>query len=343
MAVKVFVGNLTFGTNPYQLRELFEQHGVVVGCDVLGGYGFVHMDNEENAKIAIKNLSGSILNGSRLNIQLSTSSTQGRTKAAARGTSVIKIFVGNLAKSTTKEILREVFETYGMVSEADVLGGFGFVHMVNEQEAFKAIKSLNGYSLDGSRLNVELSTGTTQGKSRDREISSGHGPSYTSRSRAGSSRYEPYVQPSPSSRRSIDAYDPYGRPSSDLSEGFAFARDLLELYIKNPLGFDAYVNNPKVRMSMNLPPVEDDEFYSRLSDPASPRSYDYHRLANVPLPSLSPPLIATASGYSTAAHGALASVTGRAWPGSSYPGVDMRPQPSGSSARGRGHLYTPFE
>jgi len=30
--------------------------------------------------------------------------------------------------------------------------------MHNEPEAFKAIKALNGYVLDGSRINVEVST-----------------------------------------------------------------------------------------------------------------------------------------------------------------------------------------
>lgn len=44
-----------------------------------------------------------------------------------RATSTVKVFVGNLSKSTTNDRLRELFETYGGVSEADVLGGFGFV------------------------------------------------------------------------------------------------------------------------------------------------------------------------------------------------------------------------
>lgn len=44
-----------------------------------------------------------------------------------RATSTVKIFVGNLSKSTSNEKIRELFETYGAVAEADVLGEFGFV------------------------------------------------------------------------------------------------------------------------------------------------------------------------------------------------------------------------
>ena len=38
-----------------------------------------------------------------------------------------KIFVGNIRDGTTSESLRELFECYGRVMEADVLSGFGFV------------------------------------------------------------------------------------------------------------------------------------------------------------------------------------------------------------------------
>lgn len=44
-----------------------------------------------------------------------------------RATSTVKIFVGNLSKSTSNDKIRELFETYGAVAEADVLGEFGFV------------------------------------------------------------------------------------------------------------------------------------------------------------------------------------------------------------------------
>jgi len=47
------------------------------------------------------------------------------TVIARMGTT--KIFVGNIRDGTTSESLRELFECYGRVTEADVLSGFGFV------------------------------------------------------------------------------------------------------------------------------------------------------------------------------------------------------------------------
>ena len=38
-----------------------------------------------------------------------------------------KIFVGNLAYGVTSDLIRPLFEHYGIVTECDVLGNFGFV------------------------------------------------------------------------------------------------------------------------------------------------------------------------------------------------------------------------
>lgn len=41
--------------------------------------------------------------------------------------STTKIFVGNIKVGTSSEELRESFDQYGKVTEADVVGGYGFV------------------------------------------------------------------------------------------------------------------------------------------------------------------------------------------------------------------------
>jgi len=75
----------------------------------------------------------------------------------------IKIFLGNLSSDTSPDKLRPLFEKYGQVVECDVLKNFGFVHMVNKNEANKAIAQLDGYSVDGNNIRVELSTGKKGG------------------------------------------------------------------------------------------------------------------------------------------------------------------------------------
>ncbi|HOC68960.1 MAG TPA: RNA-binding protein [Candidatus Hydrogenedentes bacterium] len=74
----------------------------------------------------------------------------------------MKIYVGNLAYSTTSEDLRELCEGYGEVTSADVISdrdsgrskGFGFVEMTEEEATKKAIEGLNGSELQGRTITV---------------------------------------------------------------------------------------------------------------------------------------------------------------------------------------------
>jgi len=72
------------------------------------------------------------------------------------------IYVGNLPYDTTGDDLRELFETYGSVSNGQVIidkfsgrsRGFGFVEMENDDEANAAIDALNGTPYGGRPLTV---------------------------------------------------------------------------------------------------------------------------------------------------------------------------------------------
>lgn len=67
----------------------------------------------------------------------------------------MKIHVGNLSYDVTDEDLRSAFASYGEVASANVVKerssgqskGFGFVEMLNNSEADKAMKALNGTRL----------------------------------------------------------------------------------------------------------------------------------------------------------------------------------------------------
>ena len=74
----------------------------------------------------------------------------------------MRIFVGNLAFTTTEEELSQLFEPYGIVERAQIVTdretgrsrGFGFVEMPDTDEAQAAIAGLNGTSLEGRPLTV---------------------------------------------------------------------------------------------------------------------------------------------------------------------------------------------
>lgn len=76
MAKKLYVGNLSYGTNDDSLRSLFEQHGAVRSAQVVmdrdtgrsRGFGFVEMENDQEAESAINALNGQEVDGRRLTV-----------------------------------------------------------------------------------------------------------------------------------------------------------------------------------------------------------------------------------------------------------------------------------
>ncbi len=74
----------------------------------------------------------------------------------------MNLYVGNLAYSVTEEDLRQTFAEYGEVASVNIINdrytgqskGFGFVEMPSNSDADKAIKALNGTSLQGRPIKV---------------------------------------------------------------------------------------------------------------------------------------------------------------------------------------------
>jgi RNA recognition motif-containing protein len=74
----------------------------------------------------------------------------------------MRIFVANLAWTTTEDELERLFEPYGIVNRTQIVTdretgrsrGFGFVEMPDDTEAQAAIDELNGTSLGGRTLTV---------------------------------------------------------------------------------------------------------------------------------------------------------------------------------------------
>ncbi len=76
----------------------------------------------------------------------------------------VRLYVGNMAKSTTAEELNTLFSQAGTVTAVDVIKdrdtgqskGFGFVTMTAQADADKAISMFNAYSLSDHELKVNV-------------------------------------------------------------------------------------------------------------------------------------------------------------------------------------------
>jgi len=96
-----------------------------------------------------------------------------------------KLFVGNLAFSTTDRTLQDAFSAHGTVIEATVMldrmsgrsRGFGFVTMSSPEEAQRAIDALNGQPVEGRNLTVNVA--------RPKEESGGGGGGFGGPRRSG--------------------------------------------------------------------------------------------------------------------------------------------------------------
>ncbi|KAL2459499.1 31 kDa ribonucleoprotein [Forsythia ovata] len=169
---KVYVGNLPFDVDSEKLAQLFEQAGVVEISEVIynretdqsRGFGFVTMSTVEEAEKAVEMFHRYDLNGRFLTVN----------KAAPRGSRperpprvfepAYRIYVGNLPWSVDDGRLEQVFSEHGKVVNARVVydresgrsRGFGFVTMSSESEMNDSIANLDGQSLDGRVIRVNI-------------------------------------------------------------------------------------------------------------------------------------------------------------------------------------------
>jgi len=82
----------------------------------------------------------------------------------------IKIYVGNLAQTTTAEDLRALFAQVGKVIAVDlardqhsgVSNGFAFITMDSQREVLAALTTFNGYALAEHELRVSIARPHTE-------------------------------------------------------------------------------------------------------------------------------------------------------------------------------------
>ncbi len=86
----------------------------------------------------------------------------------------MNIYISNLNFATKTESLQELFAQYGEVSSANIITdretgrsrGFGFVEMPNDEDAQKAIDTLNGTDFEGKTLTVSVARPKTERNDR---------------------------------------------------------------------------------------------------------------------------------------------------------------------------------
>ena len=78
MSVQIYVGNIAYTMSEDGLSDLFAQHGEVVSAKIITdrisgksrGFGFVEMNDKEEAEKAIEKLNGSEIEGRNIRVNL---------------------------------------------------------------------------------------------------------------------------------------------------------------------------------------------------------------------------------------------------------------------------------
>lgn len=154
----LFVKDLESSVDQKELSDLFSRCGNVDSCKVelfndgtSRGYGFVHFENEEDAKRAINELDGFELKGKNIVV----TEHKRRSEREPADIQFNNIYVKNIPASFKQEEINELFQKYGSVNSMKFprandsdpnsdAKGFGFVCYAEPENAKQAIEELNG-------------------------------------------------------------------------------------------------------------------------------------------------------------------------------------------------------
>ncbi|GAB5029749.1 rna-binding protein 19 [Nannochloropsis oceanica] len=127
------------------------------------GYGFVEYRSVAEAKAALREMEGAMLDGHRLQCKLSDKRLTARPLTAAKNKQKrTKLVVRNVAFQATSKELKELFGSFGKVKTVRLPKkfdgshrGFAFVEFLTAQEAGNAFVALSSTHLYGKRLVLE--------------------------------------------------------------------------------------------------------------------------------------------------------------------------------------------
>ncbi|KAJ3698326.1 hypothetical protein LUZ61_002031 [Rhynchospora tenuis] len=176
MKRRLYVGNIPRDVTNDQLAKIFGEHGSVEKAEVMYDkysgrsrrFGFVTMSTFEAVNTAIEKLNDTEIGGRKIKVNVTEKPLEPVNLSLAQAEdsgfvdSPYKVYVGNLAKTVTSEVLKKFFSEKGKVLGAKVSrapgssksSGFAFVTFSSEEEVQAAISSFNNAELEGQKIRV---------------------------------------------------------------------------------------------------------------------------------------------------------------------------------------------
>nr|ACN36908.1 unknown [Zea mays] len=163
-ARKLYVGNIPRTVTNDELRDMFAAHGTVERAEVMYDkytnrsrrFGFVTMSTAEEANAAVEALNGTEVGDRKIKVNVTESFLPNIDRSAPEPEALFvdsqyKVYVGNLAKTVTTEVLKNFFSEKGNILSATVSHipgtskskGYGFVTFSSEEEVEAAVATFN--------------------------------------------------------------------------------------------------------------------------------------------------------------------------------------------------------
>ncbi|KAK4253665.1 hypothetical protein QN277_010311 [Acacia crassicarpa] len=175
-ARKLYIGNIPRNVDNNELTRIVEEHGAVERAEVMYDkysgrsrrFAFVTMKTVEDANAVIEKLNGTEIGGREIKVNITEKplATVDLSILQAEDSEFVdsphKVYVGNLAKEVTTDVLKDLFSSKGNVLSAKVSrvpgtsksSGFGFVSFSSAEDVETAISSFNNSLLEGQRIRV---------------------------------------------------------------------------------------------------------------------------------------------------------------------------------------------
>lgn len=162
----VFIKNLDKGIDNKALYDTFSAFGNILSCKIVTdeggnskGYGFVHFETEEAARVAIEKVNGMLLNGKKVFVGRFMNRRERMEILGDKAKKFTNVYIKNFGHSFDDEKLRALFDGFGNIVSAKVMAGdgktgFGFVSFEDAETAQRAVEELNGKDVDGRDLYV---------------------------------------------------------------------------------------------------------------------------------------------------------------------------------------------
>lgn len=168
----IFIKSLDKSIDNKILYDTFSTFGNILSCKVVQdeegrsrGFGFVHYETEEAAKMAINKVNGMLLNNKKVFVGRFVPRKEREKQLGERAKRFTNVFVKNFGDEIQEDKqLEDMFKEFGEIASAFVAReegkdegkslGFGFVAFKNAEDAEKAVEAMNGKTINGKELYV---------------------------------------------------------------------------------------------------------------------------------------------------------------------------------------------